>query len=139
DGFKAVNDAHGHAAGDAVLVETAARITEVLRPGDTVGRMGGDEFVVLLRPGHDEPVERLARRLAGRLRSSLAEPVEHRELRHQVTASVGLAYATAGDDPDRVLRDADTAMYSAKTSGKDRIAEFDPEGLVERALAEESG
>lgn len=137
DGFKAVNDAHGHAAGDAVLVETAARITAALRPGDTVGRMGGDEFVVLLRPGPDEPVEQLARRLAGRLRSSLAEPVEHLGQQHRVTASVGLAYATAGDDPDRVLRDADTAMYSAKTGGKDRIAEFDPDRLAERALAQD--
>jgi diguanylate cyclase (GGDEF)-like protein len=126
DGFKRVNDTHGHAAGDAVLVETAARITATLRPGDAVGRMGGDEFVVLLRPGPAEPVEELATRLADRLRTSLSQPVEHRGAVHQVTASVGLAYAMSGDDADSVLRDADSAMYAAKADGKDRVVVFDP-------------
>jgi diguanylate cyclase (GGDEF)-like protein len=127
DWFKRVNDAHGHAAGDVVLTVTAERLLRAVRPYDTVGRMGGDEFVVILCPAEDEDVVTLATQVGDRLRDELRVPVEHDGLQHSVTASIGLAYADSSDDADIVLRDADTAMYRAKTDGKDRLAVFDPE------------
>ncbi|HTQ69810.1 MAG TPA: sensor domain-containing diguanylate cyclase [Solirubrobacteraceae bacterium] len=121
DGFKEVNDTMGHAAGDALLRAVAERLQATVRAEDTVGRMGGDEFVVLFEADPDEPVEGLADRLNEVLRepvllSAGVPPV-------QVTASIGIAcghYAT----PDELLRDADLALYQAKDAGKDRHALF---------------
>jgi diguanylate cyclase (GGDEF)-like protein/PAS domain S-box-containing protein len=139
DGFKRVNDAHGHEAGDAVLERTAERLLQAVRPGDTVGRMGGDEFVVLLVPRAGEDLAELAEQVGSRLRREVARPVLHADVVHSVTVSIGVAYATGTDSAEAVLRDADTAMYGAKTGGKDRLAVFDPEqrlDAVERAATE---
>ncbi|WP_107850342.1 EAL domain-containing protein [Oceanimonas marisflavi] len=126
DGFKAINDTHGHAAGDRLLIAVAARMKEVIREGDTLARMGGDEFVAILLdlqdPHHCKP-------LLNRLLQAAARPVDIDGLRLQVTASLGVTfYPQAEDlDPDQLLRQADQAMYQAKLAGKNRYHLFDAE------------
>ena len=117
NGFKAVNDAYGHSAGDAVLTETARRFDQAMRPTDTVARLGGDEFVVLCEnlPDHDE-----APRIARRLEQAITVPVPWGTHRLGVTASVGIAYGASGTSGPDLLRQADTAMYQAKRLGKNR-------------------
>jgi diguanylate cyclase (GGDEF)-like protein len=121
DGFKEINDTIGHAAGDGLLRTVAERLQATVRGHDTVGRMSGDEFVMLFEADPDQPVEAVAERLHSVLREPIlltpgAPPV-------QVTASIGIAcgrYLT----PDELLRDADIALYQAKAAGKDRHAPF---------------
>jgi two-component system cell cycle response regulator len=123
DGFKAVNDAHGHAAGDELLVQVAERLREGLRAGDTVARMGGDEFVVLCEDVADvEATIALADRIALRL----ADPYLLSAGRVEISAAVGVAVAGEEDAPS-LLRRADAAMYAAKRSGGSawRMAEYD--------------
>jgi len=111
DGFKAINDEHGHLVGDQVLVRLAQRLKGELREGDTLARLGGDEFVAVL----------LSRLLAGACESFL---VEGKSLR--VSASMGIArYPQDGTDEDHLLRNADHAMYAAKEAGKNRYHFFD--------------
>ena len=119
DNFKAVNDSHGHAAGDAVLVESARRLHAAVRPGDTVARIGGDEFVALCEHADADSALAVARRLQEALRPSFtAAGVEHR-----LSASIGVAL---GDrDPDRLLGDADAASYRAKAAGRGRVELFE--------------
>jgi diguanylate cyclase (GGDEF)-like protein/PAS domain S-box-containing protein len=131
DNFKVINDSLGHAAGDKLLTIAADRLAEALRPGDVVGRFGGDEFTVLLCDvaDHDEAVA-VAERLVDALRPAFVLDGEQRYL----TASVGLT--VTGDpetDPDDMLRDADIAMYRAKEQGKSQCAVFD-DSLRERAI-----
>ena len=139
DGFKAVNDTHGHAVGDNLLCEVAARLSRSVREVDTVARLGGDEFVVL-QSGPVEPAE--ARTLADRLVSTLAEPYKFNAPSAQcvVTTSVGIAiFPDDGSDPETLLHNADTALYRAKRLGKNRSALFQPEmdrELHERRLLE---
>jgi diguanylate cyclase (GGDEF)-like protein len=111
DGFKQLNDAHGHAAGDELLSAVAARLTNSVRSSDTVARLGGDEFVVLVR----EPIDlaRLQER-AERVREALAEPFVLSCTTLTARASLGMTLFTAGEDSDRVLQRADAAMYEAK-------------------------
>ena len=119
DGFKAVNDVSGHAAGDAVLAAGAQRLAGCLRPGDTLARLGGDEFVVVV-DDVDPAVPDAATRLGDRLRAAVADrPADDVPVR--VTASVGVALAADGPAED-VLASADRAMYQAKAAGKDRVA-----------------
>lgn len=123
DGLKPVNDTHGHAAGDAVLVEVARRLRRCVRSGDSVGRLGGDEFVVLLtsvRSADD------ARAVAEKLRETVSQPITIDEGEVQVTMSVGVRVAEAGDDPDEVLRQADVAVYQAKAAGRNTVIVYDP-------------
>ena len=126
DGFKAVNDLHGHAAGDALLQEVAVRLGRSVRENDTVARLGGDEFVVL-QDGLPQPAG--ARSLADRLVSLLAEPYDlGGGVQAVVTASIGIAlHPDDGDDPATLLRNADTALYRAKWAGKNGSAFFQPE------------
>jgi len=117
DGFKEVNDQYGHSAGDAVLVATAARISTVIRPSDTVGRIGGDEFVVVL-PGADL---RTAASIAARVEEAVSAPVAlGAGDAASITASIGFADAQPGADPGRVLTVADADMYRVKRTRKDR-------------------
>ncbi len=134
DGFKPINDAYGHAAGDAVLVATANRLKEVIRPTDTVGRMGGDEFVVILERAGSIAVDALARSISDRLRERLAEPIAYDDVVHTVTCSVGVSFGTSTDDADDVLRKADNAMYLAKGAGKNCVSVFDL-GIRHRSIA----
>jgi diguanylate cyclase (GGDEF)-like protein/PAS domain S-box-containing protein len=123
DGFKAINDHHGHQTGDQVLTALAQRMKEALREGDTLARIGGDEFVAVLI---DLQETQSSVPLLGRLLSAAAEPVQAGES-VQVSASLGVTfYPQAHDiDADQLLRQADQAMYQAKLAGKNRYHVFD--------------
>ena len=128
DGFKRVNDTSGHEAGDAVLVETAARLRAALRPGDTAARTGGDEFVVLCPVVAGHPAaSAAAEALAGRLEEALSAPVLHAGTSVPAGASVGSAVGRPGEDPAVVLARADRAMYGRKGRRTSRRGER-PEG-----------
>jgi diguanylate cyclase (GGDEF)-like protein len=117
DGFKEVNDQLGHSAGDTVLREVADRLRNCLRESDTVARFGGDEFAVIVENLADrEDVHITAERIVGAIQS----PIDVGRLEATVTASVGIALNRKGDTADDVLREADLAMYAAKTGGKGR-------------------
>ncbi|GLY94239.1 GGDEF domain-containing protein [Actinoplanes sp. NBRC 103695] len=117
DGFKPVNDALGHEAGDAVLVGVAARLNSIVRAGDVVARLGGDEFAVIL-PWTDDAT---ATEVAGRILKALAEPFPTAARPVFIGASIGVITAASGADPDDELRRADTAMYAAKAAGRNRV------------------
>ena len=115
DGFKAVNDRHGHAVGDAVLRAVAARLTAGVRPSDTVARLGGDEFVVLAEGTTEEGLAPLVERLRG----SVAEPIRVGALNLRVGVSVGVSVSRAGEaDAASLLSDADKGMYEAKRASR---------------------
>ncbi|PSB38139.1 putative bifunctional diguanylate cyclase/phosphodiesterase [Aphanothece minutissima] len=126
DNFKPVNDSHGHAVGDELLVAVAERLCRCLRPGDTVGRLGGDEFVVIL-PGLSSLAE--LESLGERLLSAVAQPTHLGEtLCVALSTSIGFRLVPPDDaDPDTLLRQADQAMYAAKRSGPGRMHHFDVE------------
>jgi diguanylate cyclase (GGDEF)-like protein len=121
DHLKEVNDSCGHAEGDELLREVGRRISGSVRPGDTVARFGGDEFVVLC----EEIDERAARDIADRLLAVLAEPAELLASTHVPSASIGLALSAAAD-PETLLRRADSAMYEAKRQGRGQVVVADP-------------
>jgi len=118
DRFKAVNDRAGHRIGDGFLSVVADRLRHALRPGDTAGRFGGDEFVVLCRDLADGEAEASA--VAARIVSTLSVQVVVGGIRFGASASVGVALAVPGDDPEAVLSRADGAMYRAKRLGRGR-------------------
>lgn len=119
DGFKGVNDLLGHAAGDELLVELSRRIVSALRDSDTVGRMGGDEFTILIP---EVPSARAAGQIARKLLAELRKPLVVGGEKVTVTASLGVALFPAnGETPEALLRGADAAMYRAKAAGKDRF------------------
>src|ERR1019366_3408053 len=123
DRFKHVNDSLGHGAGDQLLRVVGERLRGAAREQDTVGRLSGDEFVVLVESSAEEATLDL---LADRLTEVLREPVELDEGRKifSVTASIGVAVGQYAS-PDALLRDADLALYAAKAAGRDRYALFD--------------
>ena len=124
DYFKPINDTWGHAIGDEVLKQVAQRMVACVRASDTVGRIGGDEFVVLLPESH-EPEEIL--RVAEAIRQSLAETFIVGELRLSISSCIGVAtYPEHGSDPTSLSRNADQAMYQAKESGRNRVCVFQP-------------
>ena len=111
DGFKAVNDRHGHAVGDEVLRRTAERLVRAVRPADTVARLGGDEFVVLVQGASDAGLQALLQRLA----EAVAEPLTIGSVQLTVGASIGSALALGGEaDPVGLVAEADQGMYAAK-------------------------
>ncbi len=120
DGFKQVNDTHGHDVGDALLVAVAGRLQRVLRAGDVLGRRGGDEFLVVCRVDRDDDADAIAERLLACFHRPFA--VHGRQLR--MTASIGLATTARGDGQDMaaLLRAADLAMYRAKRAGRASLA-----------------
>ncbi|MFT3833651.1 MAG: diguanylate cyclase [Micropruina sp.] len=136
DGFKQVNDILGHAAGDEVLVVAGTRMQQAVRGGDVVARLGGDEFVVLLEPVDDEVS---AVRVAKRLIAAIAEPIRlstGREAR--IGASIGVTInSDATLDPDRLMQEADHAVFRAKAGGRGRVEVYAPSlrAEVERRAA----
>ncbi len=133
DRLKVVNDSIGHSAGDEVLAAVADRLRQAVREGDTVGRFGGDEFIVV---SSGVPAIRDLTMLADRILESLREPaVLSDESSQMISASIGIAYVTGGGgDAESLLRDADVAMYKAKEAGGGRYVVFDAE-LREQAVA----
>ena len=124
DGFKAVNDRHGHHVGDQLLVSLANRMRTILREGDSIARLGGDEFVAVLLDLADEDT---SMPLVMRLMTALARPVQVAGHELRVSASIGLTYYPQAEevDADQLLRQADQAMYDAKVGGKNRYWVFD--------------
>jgi diguanylate cyclase (GGDEF)-like protein len=130
DGFKGVNDNHGHAAGDALLQEIASRLPTHLRSNDTVARLGGDEFALVLEE-IDEP--QMALQLCEKLCAALGEPyslrVNGESIELRISASIGIAPYTPNDHADaeeQLMHAADNAMYEAKRGGKNRCVLMTP-------------
>ncbi|WKE64798.1 diguanylate cyclase [Gallaecimonas kandeliae] len=114
--FKAINDNHGHDAGDKVLCEVARRLTEAVRSSDTVARLGGDEFIVLMTEVKNQAQ---AGRLVDKLSAALLAPVQVADQAFNLSASIGLAlYPEHGEDSSSLLRHADASMYCAKGRGR---------------------
>ncbi len=126
DGFKAINDAHGHQVGDQLLVTVSMRLKNALRDGDTIARLGGDEFVAVLCDLNS--MESCAPMLA-RLLDAASQPVQIQNTTLGVSASIGVTFYPQAEyiDSDQLLRQADQAMYQAKLAGKNRYHIFDPE------------
>jgi diguanylate cyclase (GGDEF)-like protein len=116
DRFKAVNDMHGHEAGDVVLVEMSLRLADEVRDCDIVGRVGGDEFIVILpNCGSADDVQQTAQRIMFRLN----QPIEAISIAEKVGASIGVAiYPDDGEEVDQLLHSADAAMYKSKQDHK---------------------
>ena len=121
DDFKAVNDTYGHEIGDRLLATVARRIESCLREDDFAARLGGDEFAVLLRGVPDEAAARAA---AQRVADALARPAIVDSISVDCQASVGLAYTSQRGESDSLLREADTALYTAKAHGKGRWSQY---------------
>jgi len=125
DDFKTVNDSLGHAAGDELLVSVASRLRASLRPEDLVARLGGDEFAVLVEDAHD--AEAAAVKVARRIMEAFVLPVGVGSESVAVYASVGIAASKGGDlSAEELIRDADVAMYKAKSTGKGHFQVFHP-------------
>jgi diguanylate cyclase (GGDEF)-like protein/PAS domain S-box-containing protein len=124
DGFKQINDKNGHEAGDRLLIAVATRMEQALRDGDTLARIGGDEFVAILL---DLDSEATIIHLLNRLLAAASESVTFGDLNLKVTASLGVTFYPLKEDidADQLLRQADQAMYQAKLTGKNRYHIFD--------------
>jgi diguanylate cyclase (GGDEF)-like protein len=130
DRFKFINDTLGHVVGDQLLIAFGHRLSSCIRPGDTLARFGGDEFVVLLEDAGDA---KAVEATAGRIQQELHAPFTLS--RHEVftTSSIGLAMGRPTyERPDEILRDADTAMYRAKLKGRDNFVVFE-QGMHDHA------
>ena len=120
DHFKRVNDTHGHAAGDAVLREVAARIAAAARAGDLVARIGGEEFAALLGGADLSAAAEAAERIRARVREAPVAVAAGLAL--AVTVSAGVAALEPGEDGAALLARADARLYEAKRAGRDRVA-----------------
>jgi diguanylate cyclase (GGDEF)-like protein len=124
DGFKTDNDSLGHEIGDLLLHQVGVRLSDQVRPGDAVGRLGADQFLVLARDCDSSE----AASLAFRLQTTFSLPFATSGISVPLTASIGVAVSCPGAvDPHQLLSDADAAMFAAKSSGRDRVHLFSPE------------
>jgi diguanylate cyclase (GGDEF)-like protein len=125
DGFKAINDKHGHSTGDKVLVHLTNTLQQALRKGDTIARLGGDEFVILLSELNNTEEINTA---LNRILSLINKPITIEGLTLSISASIGATIFPADNvDSESLLRHADQAMYAAKEAGKNRYSIFDPQ------------
>nr|WP_321268149.1 bacteriohemerythrin [uncultured Sulfurimonas sp.] len=124
DGFKEVNDTHGHSYGDILLKVLSSKIKQTLRDVDTIARLGGDEFAIVL---YDIKNKEDCLPMLKRILYTISEPVVSKGVTMQVSASLGVSFYNYNDiiDADQLLRQADQAMYQAKLSGKNRFHIFD--------------
>jgi diguanylate cyclase (GGDEF)-like protein len=129
DLFKQLNDNFGHDVGDLLLKQVALRLQACLREGDSVSRMGGDEFVVLLEALSPVTLEAATQvqRVAQKMLAALQQPCTLRDIQHLCTASVGMVLFS-GNEPtsEALLKMADSAMYQAKATGRNLSRFFDP-------------
>jgi diguanylate cyclase (GGDEF)-like protein len=137
DNFKNVNDSLGHTIGDMLLTQVANRLTTLARSGDTIYRIGGDEFVYILSNTGDTEMDAIttSKTVALRVIEILSKPIAIAEFSLHITPSIGIAVFPNifddGDDSENVLKHADTAMYRAKKQGRNGYAFFNPEMHVE--------
>lgn len=124
DNFKTVNDSLGHAAGDRLLIDAARRLAACVRDSDLIARLGGDEFAVLVEDGASQQEVLF---MAERIATALANPFLLQGKEVFVSASIGIARTAVGETADDLVRNADVAMYTAKTRGKGRYVLFEPE------------
>jgi diguanylate cyclase (GGDEF)-like protein len=137
DRFKVVNDSFGHSAGDGVLLGVSERLRAAVRPHDTVGRLAGDEFVVVC----EDLTDREALDVAERVAAAVSEPIMLGGRETVITASIGIAHAEPGTRAEDMLRNSDVAMYGAKERGRSRIELFDAEmrrSMIDRLEMERS-
>ena len=120
DRFKWLNDAHGHSAGDQLLIHISRILTQEVRHGDLVGRLSGDEFIIITRTSDRNDASKLANRIIAAIREPLM--VAGSKLSH--TVSIGISFAHVGDSPSTLLENADMAMYKAKALGRGRHTSF---------------
>lgn len=123
DHFKRVNDTHGHAVGDQLLLHVAKRIAGSARSDDLVARLGGDEIVVALPALHDATDAEL---VAGKIHAALQAPIVVEGISIPTTVSIGVAVQVDGGDAERIIRQADKALYRAKRDGRNRTVTYDP-------------
>ena len=121
DDFKTINDSFGHAAGDALLIEVALRLSSCVAESDTIARLGGDEFAILLGTATEEDATLVAERILKAFEAPTASGSRMLDIR----ASIGVALLEPGTDPEAMMRNADTAMYIAKAQGKHCIVTFE--------------
>ncbi len=128
DNFKYINDTKGHAAGDLLLIEVGQRLKRTLRAGDTVARVGGDEFVVLLAELNSDLTESSyqAHAISSKILESLRRPYSIDDFIFNCSASIGIAMFGKGDIADEIFQNSDMAMYKAKSEGKNALRFFDP-------------
>ena len=128
DQFKKINDSLGHSIGDSLLVETASRIKEYLREVDTAARLGGDEFIILLPElANNESSYTYAEKVAEKIKAAISQPFNIEQYELKISTSIGISVFTGHNESvDDVLRHADTAMYRAKSDGRNSIRFFLP-------------
>ena len=130
DNFKALNDTKGHNIGDLLLIEVAKRLQDCIRSSDTVARMGGDEFVVVLKELDEDTLQAVAQAqdIGEKVLASLNQPFNLQGFEHYCSASIGISLFRDNEiGMDNLFRHADTAMYQAKTSGRNTLRFFDPD------------
>jgi len=119
DNFKQINDNYGHSEGDKVLRSTASRMLECIRKEDTLARMGGDEFIILVEGNVDKPELKL---IANKLLASFSKPIKTRKNKHKTSISIGISlYPKQGKTAQTIIKSADKAMYIAKSAGKNKF------------------
>ena len=134
DNFKTLNDTQGHDVGDELLQEVAARLIRNVREGDTVARLGGDEFVIALESlsSVEKEAANQAETIAEKIRNELSQPYQLKSIEHSSSPSMGVSLFRGHQNSiDEVLKQADLAMYQAKSTGRNRVCFFDPAMQVE--------